>query len=192
MVVCEIYPPWSGSVRVAWPGAQHPACDLRSLSGETSYHLDVDVCNSTLSLTLTIHYRSSLFALTIQYCRTSPCSLSSVILQITYPLHLVTHVMFSSFSSFSLPFAVPRFLGGNPGPAVDIHPVDVHDIETKHEKPARTLKHLLKLNHVNHSIVYHNLEFHNHMPHVCASAVVAILTRSISATDPRISLPSGG
>lgn len=100
--------------------------------------------------------------------------------------------MFSSFSSFSLPFAVPRFLGGDLGSAIDIHPVDVNDVETKHEKPARTLKHLLKLNHVNHSIVYHDLEFHNHMPHVCASAVLAFPTCSISATDPRFSLPSGG
>lgn len=99
---------------------------------------------------------------------------------------------FSSFSSFSLPFAVPRFLGGDLGSAIDIHSVDVNDVETKHEKPARTLKHLLKLNHVNHSIVYHDLEFHNHMPHVCASAVLAIPTCSISATDPRFSLPSGG
>ena len=74
--------------------------------------------------------------------------------------------MFSSFSSFSNPFSVPRFLGGNPGTAIDLKPVEVHHVETRHEKRARTLKHLLKLNHANHSIVYHNLEFHNHMPHV--------------------------
>lgn len=78
--------------------------------------------------------------------------------------------MFSSFSSFSNPFSVPRFLGGNPGTAIDIESVEVHQVETKHEKRARTLKHLLKLNHANHSIVYHNLHFHNHMPHILGSA----------------------
>lgn len=74
--------------------------------------------------------------------------------------------MFSSFSSFSNPFTLPRFLGGNPGIAIDLHSVEVHDVETQQEKRARTLKHLLKLNHANHSIVYHHLQFHNHMPHV--------------------------
>ena len=74
--------------------------------------------------------------------------------------------MFSSFSSFSNPFGLPRFLGGNPGTAIDLKSVVVYPVETRHEKRARTLKHLLKLNHANHSIVYHNLQFHNHMPHV--------------------------
>ena len=77
--------------------------------------------------------------------------------------------MFSSFSSFSNPFSVPRFLGGNPGTAIDLKSVDVHVVEIRQEKRARTLKHLLKLNHANHAIVYHDLQFHNHMPHVRAS-----------------------
>ena len=85
---------------------------------------------------------------------------------------LINLTMFSSFSSFSNPFSVPRFLGGNPGTAIDIKSVEVHDVETRHEKRARTLKHLLKLNHANHSIVYHNLQFHNHMPHVPASLLM--------------------
>jgi len=74
--------------------------------------------------------------------------------------------MFSSFSSFSNPFALPHFLGGQAGSAIDIKAVEVHDVETRHEKQARTLKHLLKLNHANHAILYHDLQFHNHMPHV--------------------------
>ena len=72
---------------------------------------------------------------------------------------------------FSLgPLSVPSFLtrlGCAPDIAVDVRPVEVHDLDTLHDKRARTLKHLLKLNHVNHSIVYHHLQFHNHMPHVC-------------------------
>ena len=75
--------------------------------------------------------------------------------------------MFSSFSSFSLPFSIPRFLGGDAGAVIDIKSETKHDVETKQEKRARTLKHLIKLNHASHSIVYHDLQFHNHMPHVC-------------------------
>lgn len=122
----------------------------------------------------------------------APGSVISVVSGIISYCHVVVkHAMFSPFSSFSLPFALPRFLGGDAGSAIDIHPVDVHDIETKHEKPARTLKHLLKLNHVNYSILYHNLEFHNHMPHVCASVIISFRICSFSATDPRISVPIG-
>lgn len=86
-----------------------------------------------------------------------------------------TSTMFSSFSSFSNPFSVPRFLGGNPGTVIDLKSVDIHHVETQHEKRARTLKHLLKLNHANHSIVYHHLQFHNHMPHVRASLLTYML-----------------
>lgn len=74
--------------------------------------------------------------------------------------------MFSAFSSFSLPFNIPHFLGGDAGTAIDIKSVTIYDVETQQEKRARTLKHLVKLNHASHSIVYHNLQFHNHMPHV--------------------------
>lgn len=44
--------------------------------------------------------------------------------------------------------------------------VKIHEIETAHEKPARALKHLLKLNHANHAILYNSRKFHNHAPHV--------------------------
>lgn len=77
--------------------------------------------------------------------------------------------MFSSFSFSPLPLGLPRFLRGNPGAAIDIEPVKVHNVEIQHEKRARTFKHLLKLNHANHSIIYHSLQFHNHMPHVLES-----------------------
>ncbi|OTA97321.1 hypothetical protein M434DRAFT_392040 [Hypoxylon sp. CO27-5] len=55
-------------------------------------------------------------------------------------------------------------------PTIDIPSVEVHNVETAAEKRPRTLKHLLKANHVNHAILYHNLEFHNHMPHILGSA----------------------
>ncbi|MCJ1251563.1 hypothetical protein MMC30_008798 [Trapelia coarctata] len=80
--------------------------------------------------------------------------------------------MFSSFSSFSFPFSASRLLEGGPALAVNIEPIEVHDVEVLSEKRARTLKHLLKLNHVNHSIVYHHLQFHNHLPHILASAYI--------------------
>lgn len=66
---------------------------------------------------------------------------------------------------------VSRLTG--PGPAskaINIRPVEIHNIETNPDGRARCLKHLLKANHVNHSVVYHNLQFDNHIPHILSSA----------------------
>ena len=60
--------------------------------------------------------------------------------------------------------------GGETG--IDIDPVEVHNVETSPEKRARTLKHLLRANHVNHSILYHNLQFDNHLAHLLSSAYI--------------------
>ncbi|KAL5121213.1 hypothetical protein ACEQ8H_000681 [Pleosporales sp. CAS-2024a] len=78
---------------------------------------------------------------------------------------------------FSLPrISVPSFLrvggGGGQVVKVDLPSVEVHDIETAAEKRARTLKHLLKANHANYSIIYHDLRFHNHAPHILGSAYI--------------------
>ncbi|KAI9756167.1 MAG: ER membrane complex subunit 3 [Chaenotheca gracillima] len=54
--------------------------------------------------------------------------------------------------------------------SINIPSVKIHDIETSPVKETRTLKHLLRANHVNHSVIYHDLEFHNHMPHILGSA----------------------
>lgn len=53
---------------------------------------------------------------------------------------------------------------------ITLEPVQVHNVETNPEKRARTLKHLLRANHVNHSILYHSLHYHNHLPHLLSSA----------------------
>ena len=76
------------------------------------------------------------------------------------------------FSLRSFSFGLPRFVFGGSskddysGLKIDIPLVEVHDIEENPEKRARTLKHLLKANHINNSIIYHHLQFHNHAPHV--------------------------
>jgi hypothetical protein len=62
------------------------------------------------------------------------------------------------------------FVGGTQPQSIDIPPVEVHNVETAPEKRPRTLKHLLRANHVNHSIIYHELRFDNHMPHILCSA----------------------
>ncbi|POS83882.1 hypothetical protein EPUL_004169 [Erysiphe pulchra] len=54
----------------------------------------------------------------------------------------------------------------------DLSPVEVHNVETAVEKRLRTLKHLLRANHINHAIFYSNLIFHNHMPHILGSAYI--------------------
>lgn len=73
--------------------------------------------------------------------------------------------MFSAFTISSFPFSFNSFRQ-KPTTSIILKPVDIHDVETLQEKPARTLKHLLKLNHVNHSILFHHNQFHNHLPHV--------------------------
>jgi len=69
----------------------------------------------------------------------------------------------------SIPLVGP-LIAGPTHQTIDIEPVEVHNIETAPEKRPRTLKHLLRANHVNHSVIYHNLEFNNHMPHILSSA----------------------
>lgn len=72
-------------------------------------------------------------------------------------------------SMFSLPsFKLPSFLTseGKQYASITVPPVPTHDVETLPDKRPRTLKHLLKANHATHAIIYHNLQFHNHAPHV--------------------------
>ena len=73
-----------------------------------------------------------------------------------------------SFGSLSIPSLLTRFRAKS-DIAVDIRSVKIYDIETLHDTRTKALKHLLKLNHINHAILYHHLQFHNHMPHVCGS-----------------------
>lgn len=56
--------------------------------------------------------------------------------------------------------------------SIDIAPVEIHDVEILPEKRSRTLKHLLKANHVNYAIIYHDLRFDNHMSHILCSAYI--------------------
>ncbi|KAI0544020.1 cell cycle checkpoint protein RAD17 [Xylaria curta] len=54
--------------------------------------------------------------------------------------------------------------------SIDLPPVEVHNVETAPEKRPRTLKHLLRANHANNAVLYNNLKFDNHIPHVLSSA----------------------
>ncbi|KAF2773247.1 hypothetical protein EJ03DRAFT_323753 [Teratosphaeria nubilosa] len=58
------------------------------------------------------------------------------------------------------------------GGGIRVPKSEIHDIEERPERRARTLKHLLKANHINHSIIYNNLRFHNHTPHILGSAYI--------------------
>ena len=74
--------------------------------------------------------------------------------------------MFSFFTYLSLPSIYrPKI-----AKAIDIPPVRTCNIELEKGKPGRSLKYLLKLNHVTYSILYHDLQFHNHLPHLLGSA----------------------
>ncbi|KAI1269256.1 hypothetical protein F5Y18DRAFT_423498 [Xylariaceae sp. FL1019] len=66
----------------------------------------------------------------------------------------------------------------NGGQYIDIPPVEVHTVDSTQGKRPRTLKHLLRANHVNHSILYHNLQFDNHLPHILCSAYLLGATHS--------------
>lgn len=66
-------------------------------------------------------------------------------------------------------------------PFAGIPPVEPADFETSPEKRDRALKHLLRANHQNYSVLYSNLVFHNHTPHVCTSTLEtspAVIKRS--------------
>lgn len=79
--------------------------------------------------------------------------------------------------SFGSPAAIfssiLAFVGiGGSGSAVNVKLVCVYDIEALTSKRDRRLKQLLKLNHVQHSILYNHLRFHNHSPHLLGSAYI--------------------
>ena len=76
--------------------------------------------------------------------------------------------MFSSFFSGGLP-KLP-FTRASTANAINIPPIQVHDVETSTDKRDRRLKHLLKLNHANFSILWNQMRFHNHTPHILGSA----------------------
>jgi hypothetical protein len=48
--------------------------------------------------------------------------------------------------------------------------VEVYNIETLKDKEGRTLKHMIKLNHAEHAILFNQRKFHNHLPHHLGSA----------------------
>lgn len=85
--------------------------------------------------------------------------------------HLTTNLTMSGLLSY-VPI-VNQILGsGSKLKAIRLPPVEVHNVETNPDKRARCLKHLLKANHVNYSIIYHNLQYDNHNPHVLSSAYI--------------------
>lgn len=55
---------------------------------------------------------------------------------------------------------------GEREPFTGIPPVVPVDFETSPEKRDRALKHLLRANHHNYSVLYSGLLYHNHLPHV--------------------------
>jgi len=77
--------------------------------------------------------------------------------------------MFSSFFSSNLP---KLSFGWNTAQAIGIPAVKVYDVETSPDKRDRRLKHLLKLNHANFSILWNHHRFHNHTPHLLGSAYI--------------------
>lgn len=93
--------------------------------------------------------------------------------------------MFSLFSNFSLPSGIRLSREAISSP-IRLESVQIHDVETKNEKRARTLKHLLKLNHANHSILFNHNRFHNHTPHVCIHSLTLAPTNAFTNLDLRI------
>lgn len=53
--------------------------------------------------------------------------------------------------------------------AIDLPSVEIHHVETNTDRRARCLKHLLKANHVNYAILWNDLQFDNHNPHLLSS-----------------------
>ncbi|KAL9053970.1 MAG: hypothetical protein Q9162_004460 [Coniocarpon cinnabarinum] len=74
------------------------------------------------------------------------------------------------FSSIPSPFRWSSRANSTGANLMSLDQVPAHDVETSTDRRARTLKHLLKANHTNHSIIYNHLRFHNHAPHILGSA----------------------
>lgn len=58
------------------------------------------------------------------------------------------------------------------GGGIKLPKVETHEIEANPEKRARSLKHLIKANHINYSIIYGPHDFHNHTTHILGSAYI--------------------
>lgn len=69
-----------------------------------------------------------------------------------------------------IPFISWAFASCPKSAAIDLPCVEIHNVYENPDRRARCLKHLLKANHVNYSIIYHNLQYDNHTPHVLSSA----------------------
>jgi hypothetical protein len=81
--------------------------------------------------------------------------------------HLPLFLQANMFSTLSLPFKLPSFLGGRSQQrTIEIDPLPQHDIEHNPERRARTLKQLLKANHSHNQLFYHDLELVNQAPDV--------------------------
>jgi hypothetical protein len=78
-------------------------------------------------------------------------------------------------------------------PVFDVPPSEVHDLENSTDRRARCLKHLLRANHANYAIIYHDLQFDNHNVHILCSAYLlgaredqlrAIYDKQIESLEP--------
>lgn len=79
------------------------------------------------------------------------------------------------FSLPSLSSFKPSFLTwSSSSPRIPLSPVPTHDISALDitDKRLRTLKHLLKLNHINHAVLFNSYRFHNHTPHHLGSTYI--------------------
>lgn len=83
--------------------------------------------------------------------------------------------------------------GTSPGKKLNIPSVEIHDVEALPDRRSRRLKHLLRANHINYSVLYHNLQFDNHLPHILSSAYLlgatseqlnAIYEKDIAPLEP--------
>ncbi|CAD6505676.1 BgTH12-01166 [Blumeria graminis f. sp. triticale] len=50
--------------------------------------------------------------------------------------------------------------------------VPIHETEIGSEKRIRTLRHLIRANHINHALFFNELKYHNHMSHILGSSYI--------------------
>lgn len=98
------------------------------------------------------------------------CCLAIDLVRCGHPISLYASLFSPTMLQLRFP-QLPSF--GFPGVGgIRLPKAQVHDVEERPEKRARTLKHLLKANHINHSVIYNHLRFHNHTPHILGSAYI--------------------
>lgn len=111
------------------------------------------------------------------YVIRSPCLRRQIPNNPIHPPFTDTHLQYTTISTmFTVSWPSLPKLGlsvfSKKG-AIDLRPVKVHESETAQDRPGRALKHLLKLNHVEHGLFVRR-SVASQLPEVCLFVLITL------------------